>query len=575
MKNMRAKLFTPLFILVLAGGLTGILCRYSLNMLKSISNEISDKHLPLIMTVDYISSTVQELQQLLLTHCISETEENKQKEESEIKQAKAQLKADMDSYYSMLSSQNNLEQSNYTTLTKIYEQYLEKYDLTLSLSSAGHAQEAASNVNGVLTDLFKQLEQHVSSIVKDAQLSVAFSKRQQENTYENANIMVLAMTTIMVVVVITSAIVLSKSIVSPTVHAERKLLQIIEKIEKREGDLTERVPVESKDEFGRFAQGVNSFIHSLQDIMSKIISASNHLTNSFDTIASNITKATTTSHDISSTMEELSTTMEEVSATIEIVNANTAEVGNEVKDVANSTNNIYNYTNEMKDRAEQFEKNAVSNKKATNEMVSSIVETLKQAIEDSQSVNRISKLTNEILSIASQTNLLALNASIEAARAGDAGRGFAVVADEIRQLADNSRETANNIQNINQIVIAAVQNLSEHANTMVEYIDSTILPDYDSFVASGRQYLEDAKYVNGTMNDCTNKTEQLQRIISELVESMDGIAASVGESANGISKSSANTTEMVTEIMNINKEAGFNIEIVAQLKERADAFRNV
>lgn len=575
MKNMRAKLFTPLFILVLAGGLTGILCRYSLNMLKSISNEISDKHLPLIMTVDYISSTVQELQQLLLTHCISETEENKQKEESEIKQAKAQLKADMDSYYSMLSSQNNLEQSNYTTLTKIYEQYLEKYDLTLSLSSAGHAQEAASNVNGVLTDLFKQLEEHVNSIVKDAQLSVAFSKKQQENTYENSNIMVLAMTIIMVIVVITSAIVLSKSIVSPTVHAERKLLQIIQQIEKREGDLTERVPVESKDEFGRFAQGVNSFIHSLQDIMGKIISASNHLTNSFDTIASNITKATTTSHDISSTMEELSTTMEEVSATIEIINTNTAEVGSEVKDVANSTNNIYNYTNEMRDRAEQFEKKAISNKKATNEMISSIVETLKQAIEDSQSVNRISKLTNEILSIASQTNLLALNASIEAARAGDAGRGFAVVADEIRQLADSSRETANNIQNINQIVISAVQNLSEHANTMVEYIDSTILPDYDSFVASGRQYLEDAKYVNGTMNDCTNKTEQLQRIISELVESMDGIAASVGESANGISKSSANTTEMVAEIMNINKEAGFNIEIVAQLKERADAFQNV
>ena len=517
MKNMRAKLFTPLFILVLAGGLTGILCRYSLNMLKSISNEISDKHLPLIMTVDYISSTVQELQQLLLTHCISETEENKQKEESEIKQAKAQLKADMDSYYSMLSSQNNLEQSNYTTLTKIYEQYLEKYDLTLSLSSAGHAQEAASNVNGVLTDLFKQLEEHVNSIVKDAQLSVAFSKKQQENTYENSNIMVLAMTIIMVIVVITSAIVLSKSIVSPTVHAERKLLQIIQQIEKREGDLTERVPVESKDEFGRFAQGVNSFIHSLQDIMGKIISASNHLTNSFDTIASNITKATTTSHDISSTMEELSTTMEEVSATIEIVNTNTAEVGSEVKDVANSTNNIYNYTNEMRDRAEQFEKKAISNKKATNEMISSIIETLKQAIEDSQSVNRISKLTNEILNIASQTNLLALNASIEAARAGDAGRGFAVVADEIRQLADSSRETANNIQNINQIVITAVQNLSEHANTMVEYIDSTILPDYDSFVASGRQYLEDAKYVNGTMNDCTNKTEQLQRIISELL----------------------------------------------------------
>lgn len=575
MKSMKAKIFIPLFILALVGGLTGILCRRSLTMLKSASNEISDNHLPLIMTLDYISSTVQKLQQLLLTHCIAETPEGKEAEESEIMQAIAQLEADMESYHSMISSENTEDLSDYNNLTSIYQQYLEKYNLTLSLSTAGHAQEAASNVNGVLNDLFKQLEQQVKSIIKDAQDSVAIAKREQENTYKNANTTVIGMANIMVIIVVTSAIILSKSIVSPTVHAEHKLLDMIHGIERQEGDLAQRVPVESKDEIGRFAQGVNSFIHTLQDIMGKIISASNHLTVSFDNVASNIAKANLSSHDICSTMEELSTTMQEVSATIEMINSNTADAGNEVQDVANSTNTIYNYTNEMRNRAEQLEKNAISNKDATNQMISSIIETLKQAIENSRSVNRVNELTNEILSIASQTNLLALNASIEAARAGDAGRGFAVVADEIRQLADSSRETANNIQNINQIVTTAVENLSENANAIVNYIDSTILPDYDSFVTSGRQYLEDAEYVNGTMSECTAKTERLQKIISELVESMDGIAVSVGESANGISKSSENTTELVAEITSIEKEANSSTQIVSQLKKQAAAFRNV
>lgn len=88
---------------------------------------------------------------------------------------------------------------------------------------------------------------------------------------------------------------------------------------------------------------------------------------------------------------------------------------------------------------------------------------LEKSVKDSEKVSQINELTKVILDIASQTNLLALNASIEAARAGEAGKGFAVVAQEISALADNSRQTAGNIQIISNEVTEAVKSLAENA----------------------------------------------------------------------------------------------------------------
>ena len=226
----------------------------------------------------------------------------------------------------------------------------------------------------------------------------------------------------------------------------------------------------------------------------------------------------------------------------------------------------------MQHRASELEKNAVESRQTTGEMIGEIIENLKKAIDNSKSVEQVEGLTNEILSISSQTNLLALNASIEAARAGEAGKGFAVVADEIRKLADSSRETANNIQNINETVISAVNELSKNSNRIVEYIDSNILPDYNNFVASGRKYSDDSIYINDEMNDFTERTRKLHKVINKLVESVSNITTVIEDSARGIGNAAQGTTSLAGEVQKIRSEMDVSMELVGVLEDNCNRF---
>lgn len=212
----------------------------------------------------------------------------------------------------------------------------------------------------------------------------------------------------------------------------------------------------------------------------------------------------------------------------------------------------------MKDTADE-------NKQATKLMVDKIGATLEEAIEDSKQVLRIDELTKDILDISNQTNLLALNASIEAARAGEAGKGFAVVAEEIRHLADDSRATATNIQDISSLVMNAVKKLTESSEQVLNYIQTTIMNDYDRNVNTGMQYNKDAIYIHGVMEQFLGKTKKLNEMIEQMVESFNGIAVAVDESTIGVSNVANNTSSLVLKMNDISKDMEISEDIVKNL----------
>ena len=350
---------------------------------------------------------------------------------------------------------------------------------------------------------------------------------------------------------------------------------IIDGIESGNGDLTARINTKTKSELSYITSGINNFIETLQLIMKDVKDGSVVLASSSAEVSSQLHMVDDNVTNTSAALEELSASMETVSGNVNSINDSVDGVKSAAQQIADEATEGTKTANAIKAEADELKEQVFKKKSEASEQVERLSETLRESVHESEKVGKINELTNVILDIAGQTNLLALNASIEAARAGEAGKGFAVVATEISSLAENSRNTAANIQEISGEVTNAVNDLAKNAQAMLDYINGQVISDYDEFVATGEKYEHTADIMEEMLGSFNNRAENLNGIMTEMVDSVQMISTSVLESSQAISQSATSSQEIVGGIRKISEAIDKNTEVTEQLNETTQKFTSL
>ena len=569
------KLLGPVIALGLLTMITAVVGLQSMIAVQKASKTVSGNGFRALICFDEINKDFIQTQKYCLAVCGEP--DNEGLYEYVVGQLK-EFQSDVASYEEeLLAMDDYFSDSDITTMNAVFSAMDNAQQETVELMTKAMSgdKDIISEANQVMQEWSKNIGDNLDTLITSNDEVIKANVEKQEKIYNANRATAFVLMGISVVLFIITVVVAVETIVKPLRRQNKQLSDIIDNINNGKGDLTMRVDVKSHDEIGQSAIGINHFIETLQNIMSKIINNSNVLDGVVGKVAESVNSSSDSANDISAIMEELSATMEEVSATTGGVSSNTASAEEKVKDMAEQTKIISQYAQKMKGRAVTLEQTANDNKNSTSQVINDITGELNTALENSRSVEKVAQLTEDILSISSQTNLLALNASIEAARAGEAGKGFAVVADEIRQLADSSRETANNIQTINEQVIEAVNGLVKASERIISYINENILPDYEAFVQGGRQYSEDAVHIDDSMAEYEKSAEEILSTMIEITDAIEGINKAVEESANGVTDAAVNVDSLVQSMSEVHGKMEENSSVAKNLKDESANFVNV
>jgi methyl-accepting chemotaxis protein len=369
-------------------------------------------------------------------------------------------------------------------------------------------------------------------------IGMAFAGKEEalvNSEVNNASRQLLIVAIVLLVVASVVVTIIARSIKEPLVIIDKNLELLAN------GDLKPWKTAKSGvREIDSIIQSRKELSTALQDIVSKVQQVSNELLQNGNELQSVAADTSASAEDISYAVEEMSKGAVTMATDIEHATEKVVEMGDRIEEIVGGINDLDNVASGM-DTAGKNAMQIVSALDSSNVKTVDAIQVVAQNVEATdRSVLAISEAVNVITSIAEQTNLLALNASIEAARAGEAGRGFAVVASEISNLADQSSESAKQIEAIltnlvddSKRSIDKMEEVQEHLQEQQQNLKDT--QREFSNVSDGIQNTRNqSEMVDGQAKECDDSRESVIHIISSLSETSEQNAARTEETTSSI-----------------------------------------
>ncbi len=416
---------------------------------------------------------------------------------------------------------------------------------------------AAKALNDKLEEYQAFRENQMSELLNASSLAAATMEK-----------LVITSIIVFLVVAIILSILISGMIIKPIRRMQKELLEA-----EKNNDLTCQIIVKSNDEIGAMADALNLFIDKIRNSFHRVSDSAFLVNDSVYSVNTSINRLNEYMEDISAITEELSAGMEETSASTEEVTATVEEINSAVQNVSQKAQYGAVTVEDINNRALTLKSDFEKAQQEAYNIRTRVQVKLEKSLEEAKSVIQINELANGILGIASQTNLLALNASIEAARAGDAGKGFAVVAGEIGKLADESTRIVSQMQQINQQVLSAVGNLSEHAKELMQFVSVNVVEDYQKMLSATNEYTNDANKVDDIVTDLSSTSQELLASIENITTAITGVATATTEGAQGTANIAGRAGESALESSKTVVETGKVKDAVEELIGAVKLFR--
>ncbi|KAA0546940.1 HAMP domain-containing protein [Bacillus sp. BGMRC 2118] len=376
-------------------------------------------------------------------------------------------------------------------------------------------------------------------------------------------IAVLAGSGILAVII---SVIFTRAIVRPISIMNDQLKEIAE----GEGDLTKEIKVNTKDEVGELANSFNKMIDSLRKMIQQISVTS-------EQVAASSEELTASSEQMMQATSQISSSIQEVASGAEAQETGAEESSKAMNEMTIGMQRVASTASAVSEAAVETTKEA----NIGNELLQKVIQqmnAINTSVDQSSAVitqlgersNEINKIIEVITAISSQTNLLALNAAIEAARAGEHGRGFAVVADEVKKLAEQSKQSADQISSLIKLIqedtsraVSSMAIGTKDVNEGMEVVTETgkgfqrILTSIEQVAAQIQEVSAVSEQMSAGIEQVNASIEETSIIAKVSTRNTQNVAAASQEqsaSMEEITKSSASLSNMAEELqMLVNK----------------------
>jgi methyl-accepting chemotaxis protein len=404
-----------------------------------------------------------------------------------------------------------------------YQRWMQAAEQSMALAESGARQAAQSALKGDSQTSFDELRSFfdVAGAHADEQAKLSATHASEEAL--SRSVIILGASILTVLVCVALFIIFLRLIVNSIGTLKKQLDNIAE----GEGDLTQRVPVETNDDLGQLATSFNQVLANLQSMVGSIQTLSENL-------GKGATQLSTAARDNNDGINRQNDLISMVATAINEMQSAIEEVAGNASRAADVTR----HAQETSEKGGRIIHDSSAQVQTLAEQILKAVEVIRKLSEDSKNITSVLEV---IRGVAEQTNLLALNAAIEAARAGEQGRGFAVVADEVRTLAQRTQQSTEDIQRMITTLQTGVSDIVSVMETGSEQAGETerLATEAEKELKTILESMNDIMDVNASVASATEEQTQVVEEINRNIVNINELASESSRRSERINDISA------------------------------------